>query len=303
MKPTRTETRHRAFTLIELLVVIAIIAILAAILFPVFAQAKESAKQANCVSNMKQVFTAWQMYVGDFDDHTAPATSGYRLSDRGFGGVGWGRPEISWAELVQPYSKNWNVFWCPTDPNANARGMSINLDRQYSYPDDKDYFYWWGQNVSYGINVMFLSPMYADETADDFGSEGIPTTRVGHPAQTLLAADSGSLRTPDTNTWATGNWITLAPCIYDEQGNNMTPTSKGASFMWFGGWQPPEWLGYAGDFEFGFLQPRHRKRVNGAFVDGHVKSLSLGQLTAGCDVQPVFTGALYDTEKYLWDAE
>src|SRR3954468_11217893 len=66
-------TKRNAFTLIELLVVIAIIAILAAILFPVFAQAKEAAKKAVCVSNTKQVSLAWQMYATDYDDTMCPA--------------------------------------------------------------------------------------------------------------------------------------------------------------------------------------------------------------------------------------
>src|SRR4051812_7719020 len=64
----------RAFTLIELLVVIAIIAILAAILFPVFAQAKEAAKKAVCLSNLKQISLGWMLYAGDYDDFMCPTS-------------------------------------------------------------------------------------------------------------------------------------------------------------------------------------------------------------------------------------
>ena len=68
--------RVRAFTLIELLVVIAIIAILAAILFPVFAQAREKARQTSCISNLKQLSLGWQMYIQDYDETLAFRPSG-----------------------------------------------------------------------------------------------------------------------------------------------------------------------------------------------------------------------------------
>src|SRR4051794_28698553 len=80
---------YRAFTLIELLVVIAIIAILAAILFPVFAQAKEAAKKASCLSNLKQISLAWQMYAGDYDDTMAPT-----LTYTATSAVFWGYEQV-----------------------------------------------------------------------------------------------------------------------------------------------------------------------------------------------------------------
>src|SRR5579864_7256321 len=111
-------TTRRGFTLIELLVVIAIIAILAAILFPVFSQAREKARQTSCLSNMKQIGTAEQMYVQDYDERTffrasASAPSPWR-SDAIIPNANL-RTQASWWNLLMPYIKNNQVFTCPSD--------------------------------------------------------------------------------------------------------------------------------------------------------------------------------------------
>jgi prepilin-type N-terminal cleavage/methylation domain-containing protein/prepilin-type processing-associated H-X9-DG protein len=116
----------KAFTLIELLVVIAIIAILAAILFPVFAQAKEAAKKTVCLSNTKQIALGLYMYTEDYDD-TYPQTSWEQdplsaQSTPGFAGTynpqnPNGTYQIHWTYLIQPYVKSYGIFVCPSDAN------------------------------------------------------------------------------------------------------------------------------------------------------------------------------------------
>ncbi|OJU61650.1 MAG: hypothetical protein BGO01_06185 [Armatimonadetes bacterium 55-13] len=138
----------KAFTLIELLVVIAIIAILAAILFPVFAQAKEAAKKTACLSNDKQIGTSLQMYLADYDD-TCPIT---RAIDPATGlnvarNVVWeSLPTIPtasaatvtrsmWANAMYPYIKNWDIWSCPsgTDNNIFAETESALGTARFSY--------------------------------------------------------------------------------------------------------------------------------------------------------------------------
>lgn len=108
--------RRKGFTLIELLVVIAIIAILAAILFPVFARAREKARQTSCLSNLKQLGMAVVMYAQDYDE-TLPS---YRLASSSPG------CQINWWNQITPYVKNAQVLICPTVAQTGG-GYGSNL--------------------------------------------------------------------------------------------------------------------------------------------------------------------------------
>ncbi len=117
-RPTSASRPGAAFTLIELLVVIAIIAILAAILFPVFAQARDKARQTACLSNQKQFGLAWLQYAQDYDETVLP--------------IRWGSGNNQYFRLrplLDPYTKNKDIFVCPSNNQTNQAQMTLT----YSY--------------------------------------------------------------------------------------------------------------------------------------------------------------------------
>lgn len=131
----RTSRNYRAlaFTLIELLVVIAIIAILAAILFPVFAQAREQARGISCLSNTKQAGLGWSMYTQDFDETVTPQRSG----------AGY------WYITLQPYWKNWAMMLCPDRTDTVCEDANNPFSPRcagYGYNDG------WVSDTGYGLS-------------------------------------------------------------------------------------------------------------------------------------------------------
>ena len=197
---------RRAFTLIELLVVIAIIAILAAILFPVFAQAKVAAKKTTSLSNLKQAATAQIMYSSDSED-TFPlvmaATHNPAVAD------GYGSTDYAWQNLVQPYAKNWQLLISPlskyqrSDPRRSNDvffnyGMSPNSgmaqipnfgDTYYSGPPGV-----WGPLVKWnGVGGAFNDLEFwgfNSNPATAKGGNSLSQTGIARVAEQVLLADS-----------------------------------------------------------------------------------------------------------------
>ena len=124
----RIELRKRAFTLIELLVVIAIIAILAAILFPVFAKAREAARKTSCINNLKQMGTGVAMYSQDYDESLPMVRGGGNFVGNNNCGAG---KSGTWRMAIQPYVKNTQIYACP----SNTSGLSAedNLPGHYAW--------------------------------------------------------------------------------------------------------------------------------------------------------------------------
>ena len=176
----------KAFTLIELLVVIAIIAILAAILFPVFAQAKAAAKTTACMSNMKQMGLALQMYVGDYDDLMI-FRSNWAYSRSGnttILGAGDSFNNYRWWNLFAPYTKNNQILKCPADPIpspsqepngtkdilrsyiAISCAESLNLTSLPSPTDTMVITEKWGQDYTGLRTDSWIEPFNGDFTTD-----------------------------------------------------------------------------------------------------------------------------------------
>jgi prepilin-type N-terminal cleavage/methylation domain-containing protein/prepilin-type processing-associated H-X9-DG protein len=172
----RASPLPHGFTLIELLVVIAVIAILAALLFPVFARAREQARRAMCTSNLKQLVSAFRMYADDFDGHTPISTI-------------WSEPRSlaprtldelrrAWfMDPIQAYIRNYSVLHCPSDRVTNGeRAAGADL---LSMADDPRF-----PRLSYGVNIHLGGVAAAKNPLAAAGDLG-----VQYPAQTAMIAD------------------------------------------------------------------------------------------------------------------
>ena len=264
-----------AFTLIELLVVIAIIAILAAILFPVFAQAREKGRQASCMSNMKQMGLAVMQYAQDYEE-TNPMTCGYQ------GQSNWW--DASWVTVVQPYVKNIGVFHCPSDGTDKTTGG------------------WVRDGVSYSPNAL-VAWSYACG-ADCYGAlsiggdwlSGWTTTSVSMP---MIARPSDTILLAERHN---SDLQQRSPSgVPSKDGNGYVGSSPLIGTDWLDGW-----LGY-GEIPDGSravtdaypkgpegtITARHNGMANFSFCDGHVKAMKPVQTNPNPWTRP---------QDNLWDA-
>ena len=166
----RCQNFSRGFTLIELLVVIAIIAILAAILFPVFARARENARRSSCQSNLKQIGLGLLQYTQDYDE-TLPPDS-----------VNLPGKTATWHDLTYPYVKSEQLYNCPSDSKSDPFKQGVN----HSNGVDSGSYY---INTSYYANSDAQTPPAANLAA---GSNAVKLSQVANPVETVWVADGES---------------------------------------------------------------------------------------------------------------
>jgi len=238
---------RRGFTLIELLVVIAIIAILAAILFPVFAQAREKARQTSCTSNLKQIGLAFRMYIQDYDERTPSANPRPTGAGDTYGQLGLSGQSFAYngwiSNALIPYTKNQAIYACPSvrgtafyDPWNGGKpgpgylqGTDSNLD---------------GNQATRGTSSNSVS--YAFNYASDYG---IKESLLNSPANGILMCDSG------TAWWDCGYNSTCGIKLNRDWQWHLQQNKK-----------LTEW---------------HTGKNNNLFADGHVKTIGWEQLTWG----------------------
>jgi|LSQX01.3.fsa_nt_gb prepilin-type N-terminal cleavage/methylation domain-containing protein/prepilin-type processing-associated H-X9-DG protein len=186
--------RRKGFTLIELLVVIAIIAILAAILFPVFARAREKARQTSCLSNLKQISLAVIMYTQDYDDRMPGRACAWNAATQ----TGY------WHDLVQPYVKNEQLFICPSSPNFN---VTPSRSGGYGYNG-------YGTTGSNGLGWRYAASDGSVQTSQHAPS----LAAVKEPASMIMLSEPGSHVAEVRGTGAAGT--TYAPGTRHNEGVN-----------------------------------------------------------------------------------
>lgn len=230
--------RRNAFTLIELLVVIAIIAILAAILFPVFANAREKARQSSCASNLRQINIATQMYAQDFDE-TYPNAQ-------------WIGPAAfppNWSfgpsakDLVEPYVKNSGIFVCPSDTELAklpVRGVPFGLSYQYH-----------GNPLSNGNNIVkriYFGDNNGKLMREEPGAVPLSTQQqVGSRTSPVIGTPLAKIEVPAEN-WAYADaWVAV-------HGGDITSYFVGTRTFMLGDENRP-----------------FRRSCNVVYTDGHVK--------------------------------
>jgi prepilin-type N-terminal cleavage/methylation domain-containing protein len=310
--------KNSAFTLIELLVVIAIIAILAAILFPVFAQAKEAAKKTQAISNFKQAGVAMAMYQGDAE--------GNPLSNTGaIGGPGWGfgPPDQVPMQVMAPYMKNTQILIDPKDPwqSEDKRiddqcTLYMGCTLATASPEQRAYAL--GARSNIGYNYAFFSPwiVVPMSTGTYVGSASTNESQIGSPAETLMWGTSIWNRDAGGSPTQGGNWVIETPCWMDTNGTIMQPMKQyydnGQLASYGNGWNAAAnaWNVYGGLWPFwnqkdlSSIAPGLKDgQIIAGFADTHVKSLPLDKARQGCSAwgEGGFAGQVTDMGTFIWD--
>jgi prepilin-type N-terminal cleavage/methylation domain-containing protein/prepilin-type processing-associated H-X9-DG protein len=267
---------RRAFTLIELLVVIAIIAILAAILFPVFAQAREKARAISCLNNEKQIGIGIMMYLEDYDE-TYPM-------DQYFDGLG---DQHEWPDVIYPYIANGN-----RQKNADGTAVSFGQGGVFNCPSFPI-----NESGNYGVSNIICNDGFASWNTTPSTWTVAPEAALLHPADTGLVFEKGV----NNAGWGfvvidAAEWAWTDYCGPDAAGNpthdgtrmdlNNVTANADCDFPHNGN------SGAGGVWDGCGLYPRYRHTgtTNVVFADGHAKAQSRGSLSGANWLRHIYPG-------------
>lgn len=258
---------RRAFTLIELLVVIAIIAILAAILFPVFAQARASARSISCVSNVRQSALGALMYSQDYDESIPLLFNGPRGTGAwGVPGTDLNSPPNSFFNVIQPYIKNYQMGYCPESGKTQWQSaIPFETGQAYNKTFEDNGFYY-GAFGQMSVNILLV----------EWGSRG-KIAAINRPAEMVFVVGDSVWGNVEETNWAVGN-TGVWP-------NSTSPGMK--CFNWGQGWT---WYVHRATGRGGTRANVESGLANVAFADGHTKAFRHNTLES-CD---------FNTTANLW---
>jgi hypothetical protein len=274
--------------------------LIAAVLFPVLATAKSVAKKSSCLTHFRVVSAASVMYESDYDDYFTPVN--YQP-----GQTPNSRTDRTWVQLLLPYTPSFRVFECPAD-DSDRPSPEATFDQDLVPGDLYSEYYTASMRSNVGYNFQYLAPIF--QVNGTYIARPISESTLPNPASMMEFLDS---------VWAVengyptggGNWLVSPPCRYQQVNgtevdtiaaalSSGTQNGNGAQlYAPMIGWEPQQDSASV----YGGVWPWHLGKTNIATVYGTARSLTIDQIADGCNVQPEWTGNIYDRSVYAWSPD
>jgi prepilin-type processing-associated H-X9-DG protein/prepilin-type N-terminal cleavage/methylation domain-containing protein len=297
MKPTL----QKGFTLLELLILLVVIAALVAILYPIFAKAREAARQRTCLGNLKQIGMAYLMYAEDYDGALCPAPypiSNMTVTGEAYCGSDWRGLQTAtiWNNLLYPYVKDWNIFVCPSwySPGFwKGNWLGGDLNNAWIIPDKvpidiftnglspgfkrSTYGVNWGPYLWPGMdwkNTYYAQQGYPAPQIDEIAEFGTPVWTVSHAWRTVSVypAKYENIEDPSGTIIAADGWGTeLTIAAWDSRNEKSIGVAGWSGDQWWtDGWDGAKTLAYD-PCQKDNISYRHNGGANTLFADGRAK--------------------------------